>query len=284
MGEQFKVMEYSLIILFSILWGVFILFTKGILAILLIYIFFSLILFYSHLKSIYTKLTVSTKLFSSSHNNKYTCQSSIEKYLANITILQSGHNLFLVKCGAISIAIYNTDSFYEEIFSYSETLSNAYFNTFSYLANFQVNLQFKTAPMHPIIANTYDMYLSMRDTTINLRSFLHNATGVGFSHFSSTIFSMDLLQFHTNIKTSSSLQNLIGIATTSLGLVVAVNIHTIIAFCLQLSNVLMSFAHSLIKTCGNYYDIVKDADYKNFKRYIDYFNSNNTNNNSNNGF
>ena len=109
----------------------------------------------------------------------------------------------------------------------------------------------------------------MNTTTLpNVKSFIGSyGFNTNVTVFSPLQFSSDLLHFHTNIHMTSCLYNLFIGLLTSLGLVVAVKIHPIIAFCDKVVSIFSDkvvsifsdFFNILINKCASYFDVILNS-------------------------
>jgi len=125
---------------------------------------------------------------------------------------------------------------------------------------------FGSRPMHtihPFIRNMYDMYIAMKDTELNIRPLLEQYTpSIDFSTFTSLPFNSHLLQFHSNLDMSHSIQKRVLSLIGPLVIVLAVNLHSIVISFVGLMKAFNDFFKGLIKRCTDFYDPVRDTHYK----------------------
>ena len=132
----------------------------------------------------------------------------------------------MLQIGTVSISIYYGHSLASDIYFFHDIVTGAYNSAYNYVSN----LSFETHPMHPSTAKIYDMYMAMQSTGLNTAHLFHKyTTELPFSCFSPLRFYKDLLFFHINLDNISVLKKTLSLFTTSLGLILAVNIHRIIA-------------------------------------------------------
>lgn len=181
------------------------------------------------------------------------------------TGLQSGFNSFTVKMGLLSITFLCNDVSYITITNGFNYISSFDFTVDTYIKNAydlfmsMQNNSFTGHNMHPISKQAYEIFISMKNIDFTVvKSVAKNMEYSGYFCFTPFQFIADNLHFHTNLAIAKSLHNLLIGLLTSIGLVVAVNIHSILAFFANLLSILSDLFSSVLRKCANYYDPVKD--------------------------
>lgn len=169
---------------------------------------------------------------------------------------------------------------YVEGAHYYDTLSSIYHNVFPSCNNStSCNL---TKTMSPFAVELYDRFLSMSSTNlVDLRNFLNYSNSSSyFTSFSSFDDKTALLGLHLNVHNSIIFYKMLMAITTSISLIVVVNIHTIIAFFSRTLAMFSDFFSLMVRKYGTYFDPIRDA--INFSAKNSTNNANKSNSNSNN--
>src|SRR5687768_16870582 len=171
-------------------------------------------------------------------------------------LLKSGFSSFPINIGIITFTLFgqtyylNNDVLGDILYYYDNVLY--FYDSIVHNCNAISDLQFRCKPS-PFTTDLYNYYVSIGNTNIVQVTNLicTNGSSSYFTTFSPIQFKTALLYLHANIENSIIFYNMLMAVCSFMGLILAVNIHSIVAFFSRILDIFAHFFSSMIRKCSS---------------------------------